>query len=158
MLSVNIEQILCCALSEILHLKFYGESKMNLCHHDGDQPLVDSLSLSHKVCQGAQPSFPRSWRAQEEALSASWRSALVDPFVTMPWTVQEGALPSSWNFAKEPTWFNHLYVHVCVMLIFVFWRVRVCLLLRVKIESNGTPTYTARMYISYLVYILFDHN
>jgi len=32
-----------------------------------------SSIFSYKVCPRAQPSFPRSWRAQEGALSSSWR-------------------------------------------------------------------------------------
>jgi len=72
-------------------------------------------------------------------------SILLFPY---PWRVQEGPLPSSWNFAEEPNWFNHIFVRMCV--IFVYLRVRVVLC------PMGPLSETAWLHILYQ-YILFDH-
>jgi len=100
----------------------HGEPNRKLCHRQGDWPLVDSL------LQGVpevQPSYPRSCRAQEDALP------LILVF-TCPWRVQEGALSSSWNFAEEPIWFSHLFVRMCVVFEYLLRRVRVSLWSRDK--------------------------
>ena len=72
-----------------------------------------------KGVSGAQPSYPRSWRAQEGALPLSWRLAARQfnlrgvsgawPSFPRSWRAQEGPLSSSWRSADRPFFHSHAH-------------------------------------------------
>jgi len=94
----------------------YGEPKRELCHHYGDQPLVDSI---YKVCQGHGLPTQDYGEPKRELCHHHGDQLLVDSFIPMPMESPRGSSAIIMEFCRRThlIWLS-ICSHVCDLGIF----------------------------------------